>query len=142
MAAAGETAPLKVSEQEKKFLDLTNLERKKKDLPPLKANPLLFKAARAHSENMARQRKKDHNLDGKTPLDRMTAAGYKYETGAENLAGADTGITAEEVVKAWMDSESHRDNILYDKFTETGLGLAKDKDGHVYITQLFAKPLP
>lgn len=141
VAADGEGAPLKLSEQEKKLLDLVNLERKKKELAPLKPHPLLFKAARGHSENMAKQRKKAHDLDGKTAFDRMSAAGYKYEMGGENLAGGDTGVKAEEIVKAWMDSPSHRDNILYDKFTETGLGLAKDKDGHIYYTQTFAKPL-
>ena len=43
-------------------------------------------------------------------------------------------------MKAWMESKGHRDNILNDVCTEIGLGIAKDKDGQVYYTQLFGKP--
>ena len=39
--------PLKLSDDEKTLLDLTNAERHKEKLPPLTANPLLFQAARA-----------------------------------------------------------------------------------------------
>ncbi len=39
--------PLKLSDDEKTLLDLTNAERAKEKLPPLTANPLLFQAARA-----------------------------------------------------------------------------------------------
>src|SRR5438874_2719232 len=57
--------------QEKKLLDLTNAERKKEELPPLKFNPTLMKVARDHSKNMAKQSKMDHVLDGKNPRDRI-----------------------------------------------------------------------
>src|SRR5262245_30667066 len=74
-AFAGEPAEVKMSAQEKKLLELTNAERKKKDLPPLQPNALLAKIARAHSANMAQQQKMDHFLDGKSPADRVAAAG-------------------------------------------------------------------
>ena len=53
----------KLSEDEQTVLDLTNAERRKLKLPPLKANELLTKAAREHSANMAKQKKMDHVLD-------------------------------------------------------------------------------
>jgi len=67
---------VKLSADEKKLLDLTNAEREKEDLPPLKANAILMKLARAHSENMAKQQKLDHDLDCKTPFDRLREAEY------------------------------------------------------------------
>ena len=63
-----------LSKDEQKLLELTNKEREKKKLSPLKPNPLLFKAARAHSANMARQEKMEHVLDGKGPGKRARAA--------------------------------------------------------------------
>lgn len=124
----------------KKILELTNAERKQKDLPPLKPNTLLFKVAQAHSENMAKQGKMEHNLDGKTPLGRLQAAGYKYSRAHENIGAGDPEVPLEDLMKAWMDSKGHRENILSTTCTEIGLGIATGPDGKVYYTQLFGKP--
>src|SRR5436309_7032417 len=78
-----------LTKDEKKLLELTNKEREKKKLPALKPNALLFKAARAHSANMARQEKMEHVLDGKTPGQRAKAAGYRYDWIAENIAAGE-----------------------------------------------------
>jgi uncharacterized protein (TIGR03000 family) len=129
---------VKMSEMEKAILDLTNAERKKKDLPPLKPNAKLFAAARKHSENMARQEKLAHELDGKKPSDRVKEAGYAGGFVGENVAYGVT--TAEEVVAGWMDSEGHRDNILNKNFTEIGVGVGKASDGTLYFTQVFGRP--
>src|SRR5207249_3044988 len=53
-----------MSGPEKKLLDLTNAEREKEKLPALRPSPLLFKVARAHAANMAKQGKMEHELDG------------------------------------------------------------------------------
>ena len=137
LASAGDTLP---GEAEKKILELTNLERKKKELPALKASALLAKVAQGHSENMARQGKMEHNLDGKTPLQRLRAAGYSYARAYENIAAGDADVPLDDLIKAWMDSKGHRDNILNDVCTEIGLGIARDAKGQVYYTQLFGKP--
>jgi uncharacterized protein (TIGR03000 family) len=128
----------KISETEKAIIDLTNAERKKKDLPELKPNPKLFAAARKHSENMARLDKLEHELDGKKPKDRVKEAGYPGGFIGENVAYGPT--TAEEVVTGWMNSEGHRDNILNKNFTEIGVGVAKNEKGAQYFTQVFGKP--
>jgi uncharacterized protein YkwD len=142
LARAGDDKkkPFEQTPYELKVFELTNLERKKKDLPPLKINPALSKIARAHSENMARQGKMEHKLDNKTPFDRMRAAGYKFAKGGENIAEADEIATFPMVMKAWMESPGHRDNILLAEFTETGVGIARDKEGKLLFTQLFARP--
>jgi|SRR5271165_623070 len=137
VVGAGEM-PLKGPE--KTILELTNVERKKQDLPPLKPNALLFKVAQAHSENMAKQGKMEHELDGQTPGQRLKAAGYAFARAHENIAAADAGISLEQLMKAWMDSKGHRENILNPQCTEIGLGRATDKEGKTFYTQVFAKP--
>jgi uncharacterized protein YkwD len=124
----------------KQIVELTNLERKHKELSSLKASSLLAKVAQAHSENMAKQEKMEHNLDGKTPLQRLQAAGYAYARAHENIAAGDPDVPLEDLMKAWMDSKGHRDNILSGACTEIGVGVARGKNGQVYYTQLFGKP--
>ena len=127
------------SADETKVFELTNQERKKKDTPPLKLNAALSKIARAHSENMARQGKMEHTLDDKSPFDRLRDAGYKFSAAAENIAGGER-VTHAMIMQAWMESEGHRTNILEAEYTEIGVGIARDKVGQIYYTQVFAKP--
>ena len=140
LLGAGEPAkPFQQTSDEIKLVELTNQERKKMDLPPLKLSPALSKIARAHSENMARQGKMDHVLDKKGPFDRLRDAGYKYIKAGENIASGQ-GVTLATIMKAWMDSKEHRANILLPDYTEIGLGIARDKTGQLFFTQVFAKP--
>jgi uncharacterized protein YkwD len=135
--SAQEKSKFMLTDDEQQVIDLTNAERKKKDLPPLKFNQVLCEVARAHSANMVKQAKVEHKLDGKSPYDRIKAAGYRYMVAGENLARAD--VTVEEVMAAWMASKDHRDNILDAEFTEIGIGLVRDEQ-NTYYTQVFAKP--
>ena len=137
--AADKPEKFRISEEEQKILDQANEARKEEKLPPLKPNPTLFKVARAHSANMAKQEKMDHVLDGKNPADRVKAAGYKYSDIGENIAeGENWPLT--NVHKAWMESEHHRENILKGKFTEIGIGIARGESGKTYYTQVFGSP--
>src|SRR5262245_33974580 len=79
---AGESKA-KITEEEQKLLELTNAERKKEMLPPLKMNATLLRLAREHSKNMAKQSKMDHVLDDKTPKDRIIASKYEYRSFGE-----------------------------------------------------------
>jgi uncharacterized protein YkwD len=117
---------------------LTNAERRKAGLKPLKANAALAKAAQGYAENMARQKKMDHYLDGTKPSERMRAAGYKGGFTGENLANGPA--TAAGVLKMWMNSPAHRKNILSPTYTEIGVGVAASKEGNFYFCQCFGKP--
>jgi uncharacterized protein YkwD len=134
-----EPSKLTLSEDEKTLLELTNKERAKEKLPPLEVSPLLFKLAREHSANMAKQDKMDHVLDGKGPVDRARAAGYDYLNIAENVAAAEN-TPLPDVIKGWMESKIHRDNILSKEVTEIGLGIARTEKGVYYYTQEFGRP--
>jgi len=146
--ATGQTKPtakappkkdeFKISAFEQEVIDLTNFERKKESLEPLKPQPLLFASARKHSANMAKQDKLDHTLDEKTMKDRIVAENYKYARIAENIAMGQK--TPKQVVEAWMKSEGHRKNILTPELTEIGIGIEKNAKGQLYWTQNFGTP--
>lgn len=139
-ATKQETKPFEMTKQERRLLELVNKERARANLPDLQPHPLLFKAARAHSANMAKQRKMEHILDGKRPSQRVEATGYDWGKVTENLITADeTDVPLHQIVKSWMDSKVHRDNILMKDVNETGLGIATNARGDIYYTQLFAR---
>ena len=128
---------------EKALLDLLNESRKKEKLPPLKANATLTKAARSHSENMAKYEKMAHQLDNKGVGDRTAAAGYDYRIVRENLAAAEGDAdtpppTPKEIHDKWMESKGHRANLLDDRVTEVGIAIVVSKKGTYYYTQVFA----
>src|SRR5262245_33547024 len=126
----------KLSADEQAVVDLVNVERKKANLSPLKVNEKLTKTARDHSTNMAKQDKLDHTLDGKGPGDRVTAAGYKYSSVAENIAMGQKTPAA--VMQTWLNSPDHKTNILGD-YVDFGIGITSDSNGQRYWTQVFAK---
>ena len=139
-SADDKKAELKLTADEKAVIELTNAERKKaeKELPPLKMNPQLMAAARKHAENMAAQDKLDHKLDDKDPGDRTKAAGYTSTFVGENIAWNQK--SPKDVVRAWMESEGHRENVLHAEYTEIGVAVAKNKKGEPYWVQVFGKP--
>src|SRR5262245_31636566 len=123
----------KLSAIEQEIVNRVNAERKKEDLPPLKLSPLLTKAARDHSANMASQGKMDHVLDGKNPLDRVRAAGYRPRGVGENIG--EGAPSAAKMMAWWMNSKLHRGNILNSKFKEIGVGVVRDERGRAFYTQ-------
>ena len=137
---AQEPPRLKLSEIEAKVIDLTNKERNKAKLPPLRPNADLLGVARKHTANMVKQDTLAHVLDGKTLKDRILASEYRYSIIAENLAWDPN--SPEATMKAWMASEVHRVNILDKGFTEIGVGVITDKDGYTWYTQVFGTQRP
>jgi len=132
------TAAGELSRDEQEVLDLTNRERQNAGLPPLKHSAKLARAARAHSENMARQGRLDHVLDGKGPTERLAEAGYTSFGWGENVAAGQR--TPAEALASWLQSPGHRGNILNGNYTEIGVGIAGAPGGGLYFTQVFARP--
>lgn len=125
-------------ELEQKVLELTNNERIKHGLKPLKWNEELAKLARAHSQDMVDRNFFSHeNPDGKSPFDRMREAGIGYHIAAENIAAGQA--SPEKAVAEWMNSEGHRKNILKPELAELGVGIARGGRYGIYWTQTFAK---
>jgi len=125
---------------ESEVLDLVNDERAAHGLHPLSYDHQLAEAARDHSEDMAIQDYFSHtSLDGRIPNDRISDAGYSYNTYGENIAAGYR--TPEAAMNGWMTSPGHRANILGVNFCDIGVGYAYQAGseyGH-YWTQNFGR---
>jgi uncharacterized protein YkwD len=105
--------------------DLVNAYRTAKGLRPLKLQPNLTEAARAHSRDLARWDRISHfGSDGSNPLDRVKRAGYHAKLAAENVG---TGqVTIQEVIKGWKASPGHNKNLLLADAEHMGIALVRD----------------
>src|SRR5690606_40336060 len=113
---------------------LTNQMRGRAGCRSLRLDSRLQAAARAHSSDMAENAYFAHDSrDGRSPWDRMRAAGYDAP-GAENTAKGQR--TPREVMYSWMSSDGHRRNILNCDLKAIGVGVALSGDGP-YWTQDF-----
>jgi uncharacterized protein YkwD len=75
---------------------------------------------------------------GRDAGDRVAATGYDWAAYGENIArGQDSPA---ELVDDWMNSPSHRENILTCGYREVGVGLAFDADHTPYWVQNLASP--
>jgi uncharacterized protein YkwD len=135
-------APATASGFAAEVLELANVERAKAGCGPLALNSKLNKAAQAHSTDMATANFFSHNSqDGRTPFDRIKAAGYSFGAAAENIAAGST--TAAGAMDQWMHSAGHKANILNCTYVDLGVGYAPGvkADYAGYWTQDFGKPL-
>lgn len=130
--------PSLLSETEQEVLELANAERKKAGLPPLRPSVLLMKAARKHTEEMARRGTLNHELNGQGPAQRVSALGYAWSQVGENIAHGQR--TPAEAMNSWMNSSGHRANLLSSGYSEIGIGVAPGADGRLYWTTVFAAP--
>ncbi|HEV7214836.1 MAG TPA: CvpA family protein [Chloroflexota bacterium] len=121
---------------EQTMLAYLNQQRSQYGLPSLRYDPTLTAVARAHSTDMFQRSYFGHDTpDGRTPFDRMHAAGVTYTSAGENIAYApnvsiaDTGL---------MNSPEHRANILRPQFRRVGIGIVGGGLFEEMFTQDFA----
>lgn len=124
------------------IVDLTNREREDLNLGDLRRNATLDAAAQLKAQHMAAGQYFSHySPDGISPWHWFSVANYRYVHAGENLAIHFTD--SDEVVNAWMNSPTHRANIVNNKYTEIGVGTARGSyEGFntVYVVQLFGTP--
>ncbi len=120
-----------------------NQERVAYNLPPLAKSDILSEAAVHKTQHMVQNHYFSHvsPVDGKKWSDFIQEADYNYIEAGENLANGYTNV--EEMVQAWMDSPTHRANVLAQGYTETGVSLNKGTlNGHetIFVAQVFGRP--
>jgi uncharacterized protein YkwD len=124
------------------LVELTNEDREAKDLHALSVNPALVAAAQAKADHMAGEGYFAHVApDGTTPWKWFADAGYEYSAAGENLAV--NFSDSENVEEAWMNSPSHRANILSARFTEIGIATASGEykgKKTTFVVQMFGAP--
>jgi uncharacterized protein YkwD len=124
------------------LVDLTNNDRKADSIGTLKINPKLVEAAQAKADDMAAKGYFAHNSpEGLTSWYWFEQVKYSFSYAGENLAV--NFSDSEDVEQAWMDSPTHRANILNGKFTEIGIATAvgeyKGKTT-TFVVQMFGRP--
>lgn len=127
-----------------KILELTNASRTAAQLPALRSNAALTKAADEKAANMLRAGYFEHTRsDGKRFWQWIRDAGYDYTTAGENLAMDFT--TAESAHAALMASPSHRANLLKSSYTDIGLSVMRgtlNGKETILLVEMFGAPLP
>lgn len=121
------------------LINLTNQERNSLGIQTLKENLLLEDAAYLKARDILEKGYFSHySPEGVSPWYWFEVAGYKYKFAGENLAIG--FLDSEEVNQAWLDSASHRTNILNPKYKEVGIAVTKgDFQGNktTIVVQLF-----
>jgi uncharacterized protein YkwD len=126
----------KTTDLEKSVFEQINRYRVSKGLSKLTLDTRISKQARIHSQNMA---------NGRVPFShkgfekRVNSISIGYQSAAENVAfnqGYDDPVA--EAVSGWIKSPGHLVNIK-GKYNLTGIGVAVNSEGEVYLTQLFLR---
>ena len=120
-----------------------NQTRQSLGLNPLAENQKLNAAAQLKAENMVQNQYFNHvSPTGVTPWFWFLKAGYQYKYAGENLA---IGFyDSEEVFNAWLNSPSHKANILNPNYTEVGTAVLGGfgQANTIVVVQEFGSRLP
>ena len=107
-----------------RVLALVNAERARVGLGPFVFEPRLTASATAYAEVLSNWGRLSHvGPDGSTLVTRAEAAGFPFTVQeGEVLAWGNEGWTADGVVRAWLNSPTHRAEILGPGFVLAGTG--------------------
>ena len=108
-----------LSGSEASLLQTMNAVRASHGLASLRVDVHLVRAARGHTADMLHRQYFAHG----SVAGRALAAGARGPLYGEDLAWA-TGLTAQWVVNAWLNSPAHRAVLLRPGFTRVGIGIA------------------
>jgi len=122
---------------------LTNLERKSQGLSEVRLDSNLSAAAAQKAADMVARDYWAHvSPVGTQPWYFVSNSGYAYKYAGENLARDFADPTA--VVKAWMDSPTHRENLLSSRYQDIGVAVIDGKLGGretTLVVQMFGTKL-
>ena len=106
-----------LSQNDRQLLDELNRVRAAHSLAAFRVDPALQNAARAHTQDMMRRGYFSHG-DFSSRLRRHGARGPRL---AENLGWASGRNRARTIVRLWLQSPSHRVNVLRPGFRRIGV---------------------
>lgn len=135
--STGDYTTLSVTAQEQKMLNLLNQDRARNGLSALPLDSRLSDIARAKSQEMMEKGYFAHESPtwGKA-ASMLTAFGYAYNGVGENIAHH---ATVEKAEAAFLSSSAHRIVMMGSQWKKVGIGIAVDKSGFVYVTELFVR---
>ncbi|HWK07225.1 MAG TPA: CAP domain-containing protein [Puia sp.] len=121
---------------ENEILRLVNRHRRSMGLKPLQMNGVESSVAAQHSRDMASGRAEFGHTGAKSREKAISRQIGPVLSMGENVAYGER--SAKEVVNDWLNSPGHRRNIE-GNFKLTGIGLARDRQGTIYYTQIFTR---
>ena len=138
-------SPLLLRDVEDRLWRLTNEVRRQHRLSPVNQQSALFRVSEAYSVDMLVRHFFSHtNPEGLTAGDRLKPfyPGAIYAWGeniweGSNVSAANQEDLARLIMKSWMSSPGHRENILNPEYTDIGVGVAVS-GREIRATQLFA----
>lgn len=113
---------------EQGFTRRINGARSAQGLGSLRLDPELSKAARVHTREMARRAELYH-----TPQSRLTYRVRNWVVLGENVG---VGQAVDDLHRAFMNSASHRSNVLYQTYRHVGVGTLY-RGGRLWVTVIF-----
>lgn len=124
------------------LLVLANKDRESMGIETLESNFILTQAASMKANHMVENGYFAHNSpDGINPWYWFEKAGYDFYYAGENLAV--NFSDSARLHQAWIDSPSHRANIINGNFTQIGIasaqGIYKGREA-TFVVQLFGRP--
>lgn len=123
------------SAEEQNILNQINNYRQTNGLNPLKFDRKLQELASLKANDLENNNYFSHTSQNLgTPFEMLKNNTVKYKIAGENLAG---NINEEKAVDAWINSPSHRDNILEKDFEYTGISVIQSKTYGKIFVQLF-----
>jgi uncharacterized protein YkwD len=105
---------------ERAVVMLINSFRARNGEPALLVGPALSRAAQAHSTDMARRGYFDHGAFAT----RLRSFGVHAPYVGENIAAGSRPLTPSTIVRMWIQSPPHRENLLDRSFRRIGVGAA------------------
>jgi uncharacterized protein YkwD len=126
---------------EQKLYVLHNAFRAAQNLGALQLDPRLVAIARARSLDMATRAYFSHTAPtGETAFALLGQAGYVYSIAGENIARNNyPDVEAAGVaMDGFLNSLSHKENVMDGRFKNVGIGVATGPDGMKYFAVLFA----
>jgi uncharacterized protein YkwD len=118
--------------------DLINQDRKDHGLPQLQLDSTVANVARAHSADMRDRNYYSHTSpDGTTFSVRLKNGGVSFRAAGENLARmSNISDPASFANSELLKDSGHRSNLLSNRYTHVGVGVARSGDTY-WITQDF-----
>lgn len=124
-----------LSVEEEEFLNKINDIRLKNNLPVFQIDDNVQNVARLKAQDLAENNYFSHtsNKYG-TPFEMLSTSGVNYKTASENIAG---NASIDGAISSWMNSDSHKNNILSNDFNYTGVAVVHSNTYGKILVQFF-----
>lgn len=124
------------AQDEQYVLKLINEYREKNGMPKLAMGTKLIKIAGIKADDMTKNNYFSHTSPTYgSPFDMMKNYGLSYKVAGENIAG---NPSLEGAVNSWINSSTHRENILSKSYNYAGIGISKSSTYGYVVVAMFA----